>query len=325
MTETDEWYSRANVGWSDDGQWEFRASSFGSCPHALAFDMTNVFRDEDAKRVPSAPDKWLQGAMDESAALEQQAIDLWADTAVADGHDVWVDEPDDLTVELDADEYRVVGTVDGYVRLDGEDAVLEIKVVGEQLFEQLSQTSLHAYDKLENPLVRKYRMQCSVYAEATCKDVVLAVCEKRNGALTGRVTWRRWGQGNVGLATLQQMEEQYKAVCTEAIEIRLGELACGQADVRCPWSEWCVEVVPLPLNLEQKLQDYRRAKRDADEMTAIASLCKEEISEWVREHGGKAVAKDGAKVTWVEQHVPEKVVKAHDRKYLRVGKPKEEQ
>ena len=63
-------YSRPNVRQRDDGRWEFRASSLGSCDRALVMEALG--------QTPEPPPEHVQKGMDEGAAyaaMRRMAMD----------------------------------------------------------------------------------------------------------------------------------------------------------------------------------------------------------------------------------------------------------
>ncbi|MEK9665145.1 MAG: hypothetical protein VW082_11065, partial [Candidatus Nanopelagicales bacterium] len=59
---SDDVYSRPNVRQRDDGRWEFRASSLGSCDRALVMEALG--------QTPEPPPDHVQKGMDEGTASE---------------------------------------------------------------------------------------------------------------------------------------------------------------------------------------------------------------------------------------------------------------
>lgn len=310
-------YSRPDVIVDGDHA-TFRASSIGGCPKALAL---GACADSDLiDERPAPPGPWLRNAWEESSALEQQAFDLW--------HDMWntehnpidvLDEPLECSIRLDS-ETLITGTVDGRVIIDDEPATVEIKVVGENLFEELDRHLNTPWGNLPaGQLVRKYRTQCGVYAHAYNQPVVLVVCEKKNGGLTGRVTARMYPVETTLLPSIDDLVGITDEIRDHIHVIkRDGNLHCSIGSSNCSWSAWCRHVESTDSETDElvgRLNELQHSAKLIDE--EIASI-KATLAAVAQTAGGKAVTPSGHKLTWVEQQVAERVVKAHERKFLKV-------
>lgn len=338
----EQWYSRPDVEvlHGEDqaaDTWVLRASSIGGCPVGLAYSVVSQEpKTEFAGIMPQPPDEWLQGAMDESAALEQQALDLWIDEMKSQvGAEVTVYDHIDLRCELGLGSDIVAGTIDFPVAVNWprgrpQDFTVEIKVVGADLFEQMKEAQRAPFHTLTG-LPRKYMAQCGVYRWAIGNHVMLVVAEKAKGALTGRVSWSHYaGTGNAderyipNVDDLRLMvEEVEQAVMTLRQD---GKAQCpGGGDAKCKWANWCHVVEELDKDEQRAYEEYLIAKASAEEYAARFDSAKHELTAIVRAKGGRAVSQGGDKITWVEQHVEEstRTVKAHDRKFLKVTPNKE--
>jgi hypothetical protein len=304
-------YSRPDVLLGDTT--EYRASSYGGCPMALAY--TALAHTNEIDERPEKPGPWLQNAWDESSALEQQAFDLWWDDQSANIE--LLDDPITCEYHIGSDR-TITGTVDFLVSINGQKHVIEIKVVGDTLFEQLEKVADEPWSKLSTgTLPRKYRTQCGVYAAAYEWPVVLVVCKKNKGALTGDYHARTYDHRSNRLPSHNDLARISVDISEHIQSIRDGNRVCDVTG-NCPWTEHCHPVETVDEEVDVLVRQLNLLQLESKELDERIAALKADLSSITQFAGGRVVTPSGHKLTWVEQHVDERVVKAHDRNYLKV-------
>lgn len=309
-------YSRPDVI-IDGEHLTFRASSIGGCPKSLAYN--GLAATNEIVTEPRPPGPWLRNAWEESSALEQQAFDLWFDEWTKDGAQIVVlDEP--LECELRLNPRKLItGTVDFRVEINGQPTTVEIKVVGKSLFEELDKTAETPWIELaENSLIRKYKTQCGVYAHAYIEPVVLAVCEKADGALTGQVNAYHYPVGSEPIAGLGNLHVITSDVNGAINDLREGVYGCPNSNTSCPWSDACHQVEQTDDEVDRLVSELQILQTESKNIDERIQSIKADLSSIAQIAGGKAVTPNGHKLTWVTQNVQERVVKAHERNFLKV-------
>jgi hypothetical protein len=310
----------------EDGErWQFRASAFGGCQTSLAYDLAAEQGWFEAQKAE--PDEWLQATWDESAAFEQGAFDLWLDAT--DGK--WPeDDTADLKCTLPIGSSQIMGTMDFVVQGEsGERKVVEIKVVGEKLAEQLDAAKFVPWEDLPDGLVKKYRMQVALYLYATGYEWgALVWATKYKGGLTGEVNWV-WCRRDSMLPTLDDIKHRATAIVELAQFVYNGtDVVCDHGDSKCPWADLCAKPGTMTVEQERVLTRYQSAMRSMNAYADVVKALKADLLAGVEDAPtGRLVSRDGTKVTIVEQHVPERVqtIKAHDKKYVKITPPKDKE
>ena len=288
-------YSRPNAQMVEGRGLVVRASAVGRCQTQLVWDIQSSMGLLD--HAPSPPPIQMQEAMDESAALEQQAIDLLSDNNHAPIMAV------STTLERQvAPDMWLTGTPDA---TDGTN-IWEIKCMGGKLYEEF----------IEGEPWDSYYMQCGSYALLTGKPVYLAIFEKHQGGLTGK-----WFVREVPF----KWQEQVLAAMNELNQVDLN------ADHTCPgqsgWCPWESRHSRPALN-HQATSAYLKWQQTKAEVAMLTKRLNEQkaiVESFVQDQGGKCQVQtsDGlVKLTWVETHIVEDKPREYDRKYLNVSKPK---
>jgi len=343
MEPSDEgWYERPNAYEVGD-KFRIRASAIGGgCVTALAYDAYAWWTREKGEMPEPAPfNEHIINAMEESAALEQQAYERWWDEYGIEGLG-WTDGPDAELVRLDlGDDRTVEGTTDFSIQHDEHPAqTVEIKVVGKALFKDLQDTRAKPWRELTG-LPLKYRWQVASYVHGQGRPCVLAVCEKEGGGLTGKVTSATYGleyqkKGDL-IPTIEEMTDRVDAVITQYASLLGGTrgakvdggLACSTTDSKCRWAEACQQPVELegPEDVEFAvlMQRYEAAKKRMESTEERLAAAKEGLQQIADQHGGRVTSKAG-KVTVTTSEIAESTVtrKAHTRTTVRITPTKKD-
>ena len=329
------WYERPNAYYDNDGVLHLRASSIGgSCYKALGMDAAKYADPYSVPVEATGPDKYLQAAFEESAALEQQAYDTWWDEfSIGDN---WSNGPDAEWVQLQLDngKYVVDGTTDfsvvhkyGHERERGGTTItVEIKAVGAKLFEELAATMALPWYRLSG-LAVKYRYQVAVYVHGLGRPCVLAVCEKENGGLTGRVIEHTYHPDTTQIPNIEHLTLAASIVNVNAQRILAGTdtLTCDNSDSKCRWAAVCQKPVPVDdPDINTLVREYNLAQAAAKVIEEQVSEIKDQLRVKAMNAGGRIIDQHGNKITVTVSHIPERVVKAHDRTTTRITPKKED-
>lgn len=341
----------------DDGTLTVRASAIADCPAALTMAaLAASGLEEFGDLRPEPPPPWIQEHMDDSASLEAEALDLFADRmaiprrlprqkaegltrrGVASWHErfghslVGADWQDDGPNRL-----VTSGNTDGImVWSEGaSEQLVEIKVVGKGTFEYV-----HAVDVLNvglpglPDLLNKYIWQVSVYAhmglpadarfrfEQRRRPMNLVFCEKDKGSLTGQMKVFSTFNGKLDLIPADSIREQLKLVH----QLVKASLDSGMPPSCTGGSDWCQfsELHARPeIRPGKKLELLLALKEQRKKIELRIKDIDRQLIEEVQEVGGKAVTPDGTKLTYVTQHVKEKEPREYDRTFLKITPPKE--
>lgn len=306
-------YNRPNVA-DVGGAVEFRASSLGNCMIGLAWDLRASRGLDKELAGPVGIPARVQEAMDESSALERQALDLLADryphldlVELQLPFSKLLVNPNDLT----GPKARLRGTADA---MTGNNlTIVEIKTVGEKLFHELEATRGTPWQDCP-PLVKKYRWQVGGYRLLYDRLVQLAVVKKNKGGLTGETFIFTPDAPN----PIQIMERMFGVIKLAD----MGELSCTGGDGLCKWE---ARHHRPQVQMAVELMELRKLEAEAKDLAFRIKNLRGEIAEEVKANGGKAqvVTTEGTwKLAWVETHVKEKEPREYDRKYLSISGPK---
>ena len=281
----------------DDGMLHVRASAWGGCLNALAYVAGGGER--------TAPPEFLQQAMDESGSLEDQAMALVADDQNWDSD---YHHPDYGSFTLGS-----VVLEGGTDFEHGDGFMVEIKTVGEKLYDELLEQFQKSWDQ-RTGLAVKYTWQLAAYRTIYELPMRLGLAEKDRHGLTGRATAIEDTRPPTGADVIDRIKELKALVDADELQCD-GQSGWCEAEMLCK-PEPVVLDVDIDLNLISALKAKAVAAADAHREAQDALAAK------VREAGGRAVTPEGHKMTWVETHVVEKKPREYDRRYLKITRNK---